>query len=196
MGQGAVSLLTALILGGLWAFLPIRPAAAEQMYRYVDSQGTVHFSNVPTDQRFVPITKDNKRISPKVSGRYDELIRRIARQHQVPPALVKAVIASESNFNASARSPKGAQGLMQLMPATARELGVRDSYVAEQNIQGGTAYLSQLITRYGDWTHALAAYNAGPTAVEEYGGIPPFPETQAYVRRVLKYYRAYDVDFM
>ena len=196
MLKAGLSLSTALIVGGLWAFCPLQPASAEQMYRFVDAKGTVHFSNVPTDQRYVPIAQDPKRSSSMASRRYDDLIRRVARQYDVPPALVKAVIASESNFNASALSPKGAQGLMQLMPATAKALGVRDSYEVEQNVTGGTAYLRQLIDRYGDWNHALAAYNAGPTAVEEYGGIPPFPETRAYVRRVLKYYRAYDVDFM
>jgi len=195
MPKGAFSLSTALIIAGLWAFLPLQPASAEQMYRFVDAKGTVHFTNVPTDQRFVPINRNQER-SSNVNARYDELIRRTARKYDLPPALVKAVIASESNFNATALSPKGAQGLMQLMPATAKSLGVRNSYAAEQNVMGGTAYLRQLIDRYGDWKHALAAYNAGPSAVEEYGGIPPFPETRAYVRRVLKYYRAYDVDFM
>ena len=111
------------------------------------------------------------------------------------PALVKAVIAAESNFDPEAVSRKGARGLMQLMPATAERARRRGSVRADDNVRGGTRYLRSMLDRYGDLTRALAAYNAGPTAVDRYGGIPPYPETQDYVNRVLTYYRAYHGDF-
>lgn len=126
---------------------------------------------------------------------YDELIARAAARHGLPPALVKAVVKAESNFQPHALSHKGAQGLMQLMPATAQDLGVDDPFRPEQNVLGGTRYLRAMYDRFGDWEHALAAYNAGPGAVDRFGGIPPYAETQQYVERVLHYYRRYDGDF-
>ncbi|MEB2346773.1 MAG: lytic transglycosylase domain-containing protein [Deltaproteobacteria bacterium] len=126
---------------------------------------------------------------------YDALIERAALRHGVPAALVKAVVKTESNFQRHAVSSKGAQGLMQLMPATAADLGVEDAFSAEENVTGGTRYLRAMLDRYGDWKQALAAYNAGPGAVDQYGGIPPYQETRQYVERVLQYYRRYDGDF-
>lgn len=129
-------------------------------------------------------------------GAYDKLIRKTARRYGVPPALVKAVVKAESNFQRHAVSRAGAQGLMQLMPATASDLGVQDPFSPEENIHGGTRYLRAMIDRFeGDWKHALAAYNAGPGAVDQYGGIPPYRETREYVERVLHYYQRYDGDF-
>ena len=110
-----------------------------------------------------------------------------ARRHSLDPALVAAVVAVESGFRADAVSPKGAQGLMQLMPATARSLGVKDSLDPADNLDGGTRHLRTLIDRYqGDVKRALAAYNAGEGAVARHGGVPPYPETVAYVRKVLQ----------
>jgi len=159
----------------------------------------VHFTNVKKeDQRYQKIAtrKQPKRLrrAPRRSD-YDPLIDEVARAHAVPPALIKAVIAAESAFNASAVSRAGAQGLMQLMPATADELGVLDPFSASENVTGGASYLRKLMDRYGSLPYALAAYNAGPTAVDRYGGIPPYRETQAYVERVLNYYRSYHGDF-
>lgn len=112
-------------------------------------------------------------------------ISRNAQKYGVDPALVRAVIHAESNFNPMARSRKGAMGLMQLMPGTARDMGVEDSSNAAQNIEGGVKYLAWLLKRFnGDITLATAAYNAGPGAVERHGGVPPFEETQTYVFRV------------
>ena len=107
------------------------------------------------------------------------------------PALVKAVIAAESNFDPEAVSRKGAQGLMQLMPVTGSGLGLEDPFQPGDNVRAGTRYLRSMLDRYGDVERAVAAYNAGPAAVDRYGGVPPYPETQAYVRRVLTYYRQY-----
>jgi soluble lytic murein transglycosylase-like protein len=132
---------------------------------------------------------------PRSPAAYDQLISRVAARHGLPAAMVKAVVKAESNFQPHARSNKGAQGLMQLMPGTAEDMGVDDPFEAEDNVQGGTRYLRAMYERFGDWKHALAAYNAGPGAVERFGGIPPYAETQQYVERVLHYYRRYDGDF-
>ena len=129
------------------------------------------------------------------SALFDPLIAQAARRHGLPPALVKAVVKAESNFQPNALSDKGAQGLMQLMPDTADDLGVDHPFTPEENVAGGTRYLRAMYDRFGDWEQALAAYNAGPGAVDRFGGIPPYAETQEYVERVLHYYRRYDGDF-
>ena len=122
----------------------------------------------------------------KAASNYESLIAHEARQRGLDPALVKAVVHAESLFNPCARSPKGAVGLMQLMPATARSLGVRNPYEPAQNVRGGVMYLAKLLDRYdGNLALSLAAYNAGPGAVDRHGGIPPYGETRAYVKRVL-----------
>jgi soluble lytic murein transglycosylase-like protein len=116
----------------------------------------------------------------------DALVQQNAQIWQVDPALIKSVIANESAFDANATSPVGAQGLMQLMPETAATLGVRNPYDPTQNVAGGTRYLRSLLDRFnGDTRLAVAAYNAGPNAVEKYGDVPPYPETRNYVQNVL-----------
>lgn len=118
------------------------------------------------------------------------LLRDAAARYGLDPALVRAVVQVESNFQPDAVSPKGAQGLMQLMPGTAAALGVKDAFDPEQNLDGGARHLSGLLRSYGgDVTKALAAYNAGAAAVARHGGVPPFRETRDYVARVLKRYR-------
>lgn len=131
----------------------------------------------------------------KGSAPYDRLIRNTADSFDVDPALVKAVVAAESNFEPRAVSKVGAQGLMQLMPETARAMGVRRPFAPSENIRGGVRYLRSLLDRFEQLDLALAAYNAGPEAVVRHGGIPPYPETKAYVAKVLSHYRRYQASF-
>ena len=138
----------------------------------------------------LPILKagDN---SGNVPESFEKMIETVSSRYQVDPALVKAVVQSESNFDASAVSAAGAQGLMQLMPETAQDLGVEDALDPMQNLEGGVRYLKQMLNQYdGNVSLALAAYNAGPGAVAQYEGIPPYEETQTYVNRVLEQYRS------
>lgn len=120
-------------------------------------------------------------------GRLQQIVDEIAERHELEPDLVHSVIRVESNYNPYAISPKGARGLMQLIPATARRFGVTNSFNPVENVEGGVRYLKQLLQMYHDSLPlALAAYNAGEAAVARYGGIPPYPETQSYVRQVGK----------
>jgi hypothetical protein len=178
------------------------PALAGGMiYMFIDERGVTHFTNRPRgDKRFKPVPRLSlsapvpKYREPRTRI-YDPLIGETAALEGVPAALVKAVIAAESAFDSQAVSHKGAQGLMQLMPDTAARMGVDNPFEPAQNVRGGTTYLRAMIDRYGDLSRALAAYNAGPTAVDRYGGIPPYRETRDYVARVLTYYRRYHGDF-
>ena len=196
---GVRLLLATGLLLGLPVLGPVSAQARGAIYSYVDESGVTHFTNVPRgDPRFQKMRDAaplRRRHRPPRRADYDVMIGQIARTYSVPPALVKAVIAAESAFDPQAVSHKGAQGLMQLMPATAAVLGVENAFEPAQNVRGGVNYLREMIDRYGDLTRAVAAYNAGPAAVDRYGGIPPYRETQAYVDRVLNYYRHYHGDF-
>ena len=167
-----------------------------RVYTYRQKDGVPVFTDkVPPDQRYEvmefscyacdPQSRINWNTTRLFTAEYRSTIEDAAREHGVDPALVRAVIHAESGFNPRARSRKGAMGLMQLMPGTASDMGVRDPWVVQQNIEGGVKYLAMLLAEYkGDITLATAAYNAGPGAVERYRGVPPIAETRTYVQRV------------
>ena len=163
---------------------------AAQIYAVVDSRGRIRYTSEyePGAVVFLDTYFSRRPIAARGLP-FSDSIERAAREFGVEAALVEAVIAAESDFDPHAVSSKGAQGLMQLMPGTARELGVPDVWDPDANIRGGTSYLASLVDQFGDLPRALAAYNAGPAAVERYGGIPPYRETREYVTRVLTYYR-------
>jgi len=145
-------------------------------------------STTQADAADVTATAGSTKNTETVSGKFSEIITAAAEKYDVDASLIKAVIKAESNFDADAVSSSGAQGLMQLMPATAKSLGVDDPFDPEQNIFGGTKFLHRLLDKYNNNVSlALAAYNAGPGAVDKYGGIPPYTQTQTYVKRVLNY---------
>jgi soluble lytic murein transglycosylase-like protein len=148
----------------------------------------------PLANRLDPNPRPSRK-KQKGSAPYDQLIRYTADTFDVDPALVKAVVAAESNFEPRAVSRVGAQGLMQLMPETARAMGVRRPFTPSENIRGGVRYLKAMLDRFDEVDLALAAYNAGPAAVVRHGGIPPYPETEAYVTKVLSHYRRYQARF-
>ncbi len=125
-------------------------------------------------------------------SRFDPIIIKAANRHGVDPAIIKAIIKAESRYNPKALSKRGAKGLMQLMPKTAKALGVKDSFNPVHNIDGGTKYFKELLTKFGGkMEYAIAAYNAGYTKVRKYKGIPPFRVTRKYVRKVIRYYEEY-----
>ena len=168
--------------------------AAADVYQYVDDQQVIHLTNVPTGPKYRVLIKERSLHSYPLpaSGPIYELIAWTAGKYGVDSDLVKAVIKAESNFNVKAVSPKGARGLMQLMPKTASSLGVNDCFHPGDNVDGGIRYLSYLMNLYaGDLSMALAAYNAGEGAVAKYRGVPPYAETRTYVRQVLTFYERY-----
>ena len=199
-------LLLCALLGSLLA----PRARAGEMYSYVDEDGVVHFSNAPTDSRYHRVrtkvtgggvyrSDAEARARPLAQGagtaleRWREHIKAAAARYQLPEALLMAVMAVESNFDPRALSEKGAVGLMQLMPGTARDMYVSDAWAPEQNIEGGARYLRVLANQYnGDLIKTLAAYNAGPDAVHRAGdAVPDIPETREYVRKVVALYQAF-----
>jgi soluble lytic murein transglycosylase-like protein len=170
------------------------PAFAD-VYVYKDSNGVLTFSNVPNHTGYRRVLRDRNgqvSINSLVNSLYDDLILTASGRYNIDAHLIRAVIKAESDFNSNARSHKGAMGLMQLMPETARLHNVSDAYDPGENVEGGVRHLRMLLDRYqGDVELSLAAYNAGSAAVEKHGGIPPFVETRDYVRRVLRFYDSY-----
>lgn len=195
-----------LSLSGVAVMLAAAPevAAAQGIYRYVEKDGTIVYTNVPpgpgkraqklagTFKRAPAATDPVPEARPDDRRQYDDLMESAALRYRIPVALVRAVVHAESNYDPTAVSPKGASGLMQLMPETAREMFVKDIFEPRDNIEGGTRYLRVLANLYGgDMVKIVAAYNAGPEAVNRNRGIPPYEETQAYVRKVIALYFRY-----
>jgi soluble lytic murein transglycosylase-like protein len=183
------SIVIAVLAAACW---PV--SASAQIYSWRDANGTLVLSDqrpAGREVRSFPVSgtravRSTRTVAQPAPHRIDAIIERNARSHDLRPELVRAVIQTESAFNPFALSPKGAMGLMQLMPGTAEEYGVTDPYDPEENVRGGTAYLKDLLERYqGNEELALAAYNAGPGAVDRYGQtVPPFQETRDYLARV------------
>jgi soluble lytic murein transglycosylase-like protein len=190
------------LLAILMAFLTLGHASTvtstqpnTKIFRYMQG-GTTSFSDVPPSKTAYVVhhltcyacsvtSNINWQSTPLHLQAWGDEIEKAAQQYGLEPSLVRAVIHAESGFNARARSPKGAMGLMQLMPATARDLGVADAHIPSNNIRGGAQYLARLLARFkNNVTLATAAYNAGPEAVQKYAGVPPYAETQVYVQRV------------
>lgn len=184
-------------------------AFAGGIYKYVEADGTIVYTNVPPkggkgrqarkvegEFRPAPSPEAPARVSVRsriALGEFDAYIDEAAVRYKMPPALVRAVMHAESAFDPNAISVVGASGLMQLMPATAREMYVKDIFDPKDNIEGGVRYLRVLANEFdGDMVKMVAAYNAGPEAVKKYGGqVPPYAETQAYVRKVISLYFQY-----
>jgi soluble lytic murein transglycosylase-like protein len=184
------------------------PRARADIYTYTDENGVIHFTNIrPSRRRGVrvivrtrePRPDDPPRASigprdtsPERYHRYDAFIREAAALYRLPEAFLRAIIRVESDYNPAVVSPAGAHGLMQLMPATAARMGVRDPFDPRQNILGGARYLRILANTFGgDLILTIAAYNAGENAILRYRGVPPYAETQRYVQRVLGWYWQY-----
>ncbi len=162
------------------------------IYRYVDEHGSVHFTNVPTSSKFKYYIGEKHDADHVQVPSIDRLIEVSARRFQLDSALIRAVIKVESDFDPSVVSSRGARGLMQLMPDTAREVGVLDPFDPSEAIHGGSKYLRKMLDSFdSNLDYALAAYNAGPNAVRKYGGIPPYLETQNYVKKVRQYFDYY-----
>lgn len=164
------------------------------IYVYMDSEGVLHFTNVPTSSNYKifirekPSLSSNSEVSDR-TNHYDDLITEASKSHGVSFSLLKALIKIESDFNPRAISSAGAMGLMQIMPENIRALNIKDPFDPWENIMGGARYLKQLIRRFdGKLPMALAAYNAGPNTVDRYKRIPPFKETEDFVEKVMKYY--------
>jgi soluble lytic murein transglycosylase-like protein len=193
-----------IIISLLLLFLSIASVGdAADIYKYEDGEGVIHFTDTPTDRRFKIFMRDiakDRRLRTNFGlsrvarnpAEFDRIINACSSEFRVDKSLVKAVIHAESGYNPNAVSSKGAAGLMQLMPSTANDLKVADSFNPADNIRGGVRYLRFLLDTFkGDVSLALAAYNAGLGNVAKHGGIPPYQETRNYVSKVLDYQRNY-----
>ena len=202
--------ITAIFIAAFFMIAALPQHAQATIYTYVDEDGIVHFTNVPTDPNYKPVVRERR---PKLSvstrtgqvlipgnasdwapdpDYYDNMIREAAHRYQVDPRLIKSVIRAESNFNYLAVSRKGALGLMQLMPGTADDMRVLDPFDPRENIHGGTRYLRKMLGIFnGNIRMALAAYNAGPNRVIRLGRVPQLKETVSYIKKVQYFYKEY-----
>lgn len=187
-------IITRLCCITLLTLITTSSSLADEIYQFIDNNGVIHFTNVPVDPRYKSLKRFRK---SSYRIRYTErefhrIISEVAKKYNVNPALIKAIIKAESDFDPTAVSMAGAQGLMQLMPVTANRLGVSDPFDPRENIEGGIRYFKTLLDTFENDTRlALAAYHAGENNVLRYGGLPPIPQTQEYVDRVIRYYKRY-----
>ena len=200
------AMIRTLLIVSLSIFTFEPSGASADIYQCKNPDGSLHFTNTKRPKRsckrVVREKKKSKRTTKTTTSKktrdpgryaaYDPIIEKAARLYNLPESFIRAVMRVESDFNPKVVSHAGAMGLMQLMPRTAKSMGVRDAFDPHQNILGGSRYLRMLANRFeGDMILTIAGYNAGEGAVQKYGGIPPYKETQRYVRRVLKHYHAY-----
>jgi len=197
-----VRILTHFLIAGICCFACVTFAMIAPLYAdifvRVDSEGVLHFTNVPTSSTSSDYKVYIKETSPKPFNSYnedlyDDAISEASKKHGVSFSLLKALIKTESDFDPRAISRAGAMGLMQIMPENIRRLNIKDPFDPKENIMGGARYLKELIQRFeGELQLALAAYNAGPKAVEQYNRIPPYQETENFVKAVMRYYSIFD----
>jgi len=168
-------------------------SATADIYRYIDENGVMHFTNAPTSSKFKLFMRERKVFISKLdSNQFDPIISDASRKYGLEAPLIKAVIKAESDFDPNAISHKGARGLMQIMPMNYRLLNVENPFDPHQSIDAGARYLRDMMDRYnGKLNLSLAAYNAGPGAVDRHGGVPPYQETEEYIERVMRYYQRY-----
>jgi soluble lytic murein transglycosylase-like protein len=166
--------------------------AKADIYRFRGKNGVWHFTNIRSDPRYRLYMKTDRIKPNQYIEKYDAIIDKAAEQYGVEPHLIKAIIKAESSFDPNAISQSGAQGLMQLMPTTADDMRVSNPFDPEENILGGTRYLSLLLKKFNrDMTLAVAAYNIGATIVKKYNAVPPIPKTRRFVEKVMKYYKQF-----
>ncbi|TRZ97458.1 MAG: DUF4124 domain-containing protein [Deltaproteobacteria bacterium] len=181
------------------SFLLWPVVSGADIYRYVDGDGVIHYSNTQPDEKFTLYLREGPKVVPRAPAAslptaswMTGYVDRVSRANDLPPALVHAIIKAESNGQRKAVSPKGAKGVMQLMPFTSKRMRVIDPFDPIENIEGGIRYVKELLVSFeGNLVNTVAAYNAGPAAVRKYGGVPPYKETRLYVRRVMDLYRQY-----
>ena len=184
------------VLGTLFTLIAAVSSVHADIYMYIDDKGVMHFTNAPTsnEHEYKVYIKERTSVSKKFysTNKYDHYITDASEQTGVDSRLLKAMIKAESDFDPRAVSRKGAMGLMQIMPENFKMLDLKNPFDPWQNIRAGAQYFQKLYARFnGKLALSLAAYNAGPTAVDRYKRIPPYQETEEYVRRVLRYYRTF-----
>ena len=180
-------LLACIVLGVVFKAHPVR---ADGLFYYKDKDGVLHVTDTPDSNKYRPFCVfGGKRYTRK---ELEWLVRKYGAEYGVDPDLGVAVLKAESDFRLRAESSAGAQGLMQIMPVTQKDLGVEDPFDPEDNIAAGIRYLGWLLQKYEKLRVAVAAYNAGPGTVDQYGGIPPYQETKEYVERVISFYSRFE----
>ena len=184
------------VLSAIIILMALVASVQADIYMYIDDNGVMHFTNTPTSNQheYKVYIKERASVSTKfhTTDKFDKLISNASKEFNVDSRLLKAMIKAESDFDPRAISRKGAMGLMQIMPENFKMLNIDNPFDPWQNIRAGARYFKELYERFnGKLALSLAAYNAGPTAVDRYKSIPPYQETEEYVRRVLRYYRTF-----